>query len=339
MEYGRCAQQPAISKGGGQYERRSIMRILILGAGAIGGYFGARLIEAGADVSFLVRPGRKETLLRSGLRINSPLGNFDRQVRALTAQELRGPYEGVILACKAYDLGAAAAAVAPAMGPKSELLPLLNGYSHLEKLDELFGANRVLGGLAHLQVRLCDDGAIEHMSPLNAITFGSRNTVSSPLCEKLGRRFAATPVQATQTQDIELAMWEKWVFLATFAGMTCLMRGNVGEIVATRDGKAFCLSLLDECARIALACGGPCRESSMDEARRFLTTKGSPATSSMYRDVQRGARTESDHILRDLYLRAVAKGTVAPMLRIAVCNLEMHEQRLRSNKDSAETSA
>lgn len=306
------------------------MRILILGAGAIGAYFGARLIEAGADVSFLVRPGRKETLLRDGLRINSPLGNFDRQVSALTTEELEGTYDGVILACKAYDLGTAAAAVMPAMGAKSELLPLLNGYAHLEKLDGLFGANRVLGGLAHLQVRLCDDGVIEHMSRLNAITFGPRSAVTSTLCEELRERFAATPVEAIQTHDIEPAMWEKWVFLATFAGMTCLMRGSVGEIVATRDGEAICLNLLEECTRVALACGFPCREASMEETRRFLTAKGSPATSSMYRDVRRGARTESEHILRDLYRRAVAKDVATPLLRAAVCNLETHEQRLRS---------
>lgn len=306
------------------------MRILILGAGAIGAYFGARLIEAGADVSFLVRPGRKETLLRDGLRINSPLGNFARQVSASTAEELEGPYEGVILACKAYDLGTAAAAVTPVMGAKSELLPLLNGYAHLEKLDGLFGANRVLGGLAHLQVRLCDDGVIEHMSRLNAITFGPRSAVTSALCEVLRERFAATPVEATQTHDIELAMWEKWVFLATFAGMTCLMRGSVGEVVATRDGEAICLNLLEECTRVALACGFPCRDSSMEETRRFLIAKGSPATSSMYRDVQRGARTESEHILRDLYRRAVARDVATPLLRTAVCNLETYEQRLGS---------
>src|SRR5436305_1971639 len=122
------------------------MRILVLGAGAIGGYFGGRLAEAGVDVTFLVRPQRQRRLAEDGLVIRSPAGDINRKAETVLAGDIRSLYDVVLLTCKAYDLDAALHAIAPAMGPKSVIIPMLNGLLHLDILIKRFGRERVMGG-------------------------------------------------------------------------------------------------------------------------------------------------------------------------------------------------
>ncbi len=134
------------------------MRILILGAGGIGGYFGVRLHEAGGEVSFLVRPVRAELLQSRGLRLSSPLGDAQITPCVLTTIRPQDKYDVILLACKAYDFASAMEAIAPAIGASSIVVPLLNGLAHLEALDRRFGNDKVQGGLAHLAVTLTSAG-------------------------------------------------------------------------------------------------------------------------------------------------------------------------------------
>ena len=130
------------------------MRILVLGAGGTGGYFGGRLLEAGADVSFLVRPARAQRLAADGLRIISPCGDFSSSVKVLTLLDSAAPFDLILLSCKAYDLDSAIAAIRPAVGANTRILPLLNGLKHFDVLDAAFGSEHVLGGLCHISVTL-----------------------------------------------------------------------------------------------------------------------------------------------------------------------------------------
>src|SRR5215207_2580797 len=167
------------------------MRFLVVGAGATGGYFGGRLLEAGRDVTFLVRPARAQRLAAAGLTIASPAGDVSlRPPSPVLAAELRAPFDAVLLSSKAYDLGDAIDSFAPAVGPDTAVVPLLNGMRHLDTLDARFGAGRVLGGSCFISTRLDEGGHIAHVSDIHRLTFGERAGGRSPRVESLAAALA-----------------------------------------------------------------------------------------------------------------------------------------------------
>ncbi|TDR39380.1 ketopantoate reductase [Tahibacter aquaticus] len=300
------------------------MRVLVLGAGATGAYFGARLIQAGSEVHFLVRTARAEALRRDGLRINSPQGNFSASVNLLTQVPAQLPFDLVLLACKAYDLDAALAAIAPAVGETTRVLPLLNGLRHLGALDLAFGAQRVWGGLCHISVALQNDGSVLHLGQLHRLTFGARS--ADARLDELAPALQAMPAEVRRSDSVLTAMWEKFAFLASLAGMTSQMRAAVGEIVATPDGVELMRRCYAEACAIAAAEGHAIATPACEEAKTILTAAGSPLKASMLRDLQRGAVTECEHILGDLIQRAAAHGVDAPLLRAATTHLRVYER-------------
>ncbi|UXI69654.1 ketopantoate reductase family protein [Tahibacter amnicola] len=299
------------------------MRILVLGAGGTGAYFGARLIQAGHSVSFLVRPARAALLRRDGLRVNSAKGPFAAPVDIVTDVPPGGVFDLVILSCKAYDLDAAIAAVAPAIGPATRILPLLNGLRHLDVLDLAFGRERVWGGVCHISVALQDDGSVTHLGQLERLTFGSRQPDAR--IDALAPALLPVPADVRHSGNILDVMWEKFVFLATLAGMTCLMRASVGQIVATPDGEALMRRCYRECREVAARLGHPVAEAAVAEGEAILTTAGSPLKASMLRDLDRGGRTECEHILGDLLARAHRVGLELPLLAAACTRLRIGE--------------
>ncbi|MBO9662721.1 ketopantoate reductase family protein [Dokdonella sp.] len=304
------------------------MRILILGAGAIGGYFGARLIEAGVDVTFLVRPARAALLAEHGLRVFSARGDVARPVRAIS--EVDGAYDLVLLSCKAYDLDSAIAAIRPAVGAGSLVLPLLNGLRHLDALDAAFGAERVLGGLCHISVTLEADGAIRQFGALERLTYGRRQA-DLAIPAGLDAALRSIGPQVTRSDAVLGAMWDKFAFIAALAGGTCLLRGAVGEIVATAEGADLMRRLHGECAEVAARSGHPLGGEAIDAALGILAAPGSPLKSSMLRDLERGARTEGEHILGDLRRRAIAFGVDTPLLAAALTHVRVYEAGREAN--------
>ncbi|MFG1299287.1 2-dehydropantoate 2-reductase [Xanthobacter sp. V3C-3] len=306
-------------------ERQGYMRILILGAGGVGGYYGGRVLAAGGDVAFLVREKRAEQIARDGLVIRSPKG--DTQLNAPTLRAADRPFDVVILACKAYDLESAMDAIAPAVGPDSLVLPLLNGLCHLDALDGRFGRSRVLGGLAHIGVVLNEAGHIEHLNSLEFFALGARDEIQQARVEALhdilGRGGFAPRLSSSIMQD----MWEKFAFLATYAGITCLMRAPIGVICATTDGRDLALAMFEECARVAIAAGHPLRSAFVEESRATLGDRKSSGTSSMMRDMLRGARTEHEHIVGDMLRRGRRAGISMPLLSVAYASLQAYDHR------------
>jgi 2-dehydropantoate 2-reductase len=303
------------------------MRVLVLGAGAVGGYFGGRMAEKGMDVTFLVRPARAALLAREGLRIASPAGNVRLAVRTVTQEAVRPEYDLVIVTAKAYDLAGAIKAVAPAIGARCAVLPLLNGMSHLEALDTRFGRERVLGGVAYIAATLAADGEVRHLNNFHRMVFGERADSQKPLCDALAAALAGVKFDFEHLADIEQAMWDKWVLLATLAGITCLMRAAVGDIAATASGEKLTLQLLAECAAVARAEGRPTPETALQGYRALLTRRGSDFTASMLRDIEAGGPTEGEHILGALLAAARRHRLETPMLEIAATHLEAYAAR------------
>ncbi|MBV9655575.1 MAG: 2-dehydropantoate 2-reductase [Acetobacteraceae bacterium] len=303
------------------------MRFLVVGAGAIGGYFGGRLLEAGRDVTFLVRPGRAEQLAATGLAIRSPRGNADLPAPTVLADRLHDAFDVVLLSCKAYDLDAAMDALAPAVGAGTAILPLLNGMRHLDTLDARFGADRVLGGACLISATLDAEGRIIHLNDSDGLVFGERGGGRSARVEAIAAAFAGARFDGRLSEAILQEMWEKWVFIATLAGITTLMRATLGDVVAS-GGAALAASLLDECAAVAARQGFAPRADWMAGTRRFFGAPGAFVAASMLRDIERGARPEADQILGDLLRRAGAEPERdAPLLRLAVAHAKAYEAR------------
>ena len=303
------------------------MRVLVLGAGATGGYFGAGLIEAGHDVTFLVRPARAAMLAANGLRVRRRQGDFARPVHAASTIAADARYDLVIVSCKARDLESATASIEPAVGADTRVLPLLNGLRQLDVLDAAFGPARVLGGLCHISVTLEADGAIRQFGALDRLTFGSRDP-ARPVPSVVSNGLALLGEGVVHSADILGAMWEKFSFIATLAGMTCLMRAAVGDIVATPDGAALMTRLYRECVAIAAGAGHAPGGTAQAAALDILCAAGSPLKASMLRDLERGAHTECEHILGDLRERAAGQGLDTPILCAALAHLRLCEQRV-----------
>jgi 2-dehydropantoate 2-reductase len=301
------------------------MRILVVGAGAIGGFFGGRLLAAGCDVTFLVRERRAAQLAKTGLVIKSKLGDVNLPSPPLvSAEALKGPYDVVLLACKAFDLEGALAAFAPAVGPGTAILPLLNGLAHLDALADRFSKRNVLGGQAGLPLTLDAEGRILHLAEMLAISFGELDGTKSPRVAALAAEFAAAGIEVGQSSEILQEMWDKWAFIATAGGITCLMRGTVGDIVAG-GGAPLAVALYDEIGLIAAANGHPLQSDKAERGKAMLTAAGSPFNSSMARDVENGFRTEAEHVVGDLLRRA--KGGQYPVLTTALTHLRTYEAR------------
>lgn len=304
------------------------MKMLILGAGATGGYFGGRLAEGGGDVTFLVRDARKAMLDRDGLRIESPFGDARLSVRAITAAALRPEFDLVLLTAKAYDLDEAIASIRPGVAPGGAVLPLLNGIAHIEKLTTVFGAHGVLGGTARIQATLTDEGVVKQFNDWNTIAFGELDGRMSERVQALAAAFGkAKGVTVKPVGDIKQQLWEKLVHLASAATLTTLMRANVGEIVRTPEGATIFGETLELMARIAAGNGHRPSESFMASFRAIFADAGSMYSTSMLRDLERGARVESDHIVGFMLGEARRLGLDDRTLRLAFTHLKAYEER------------
>jgi 2-dehydropantoate 2-reductase len=298
----------------------------VLGAGGIGGYFGGRLLQAGRDVSFLVRPRRAEQLARFGLVIKSSYGDYHHpSPPTLLAADLREPFDLVLLSCKAYDLDDAMNAIAPAVGPNTVILPTLNGMRHMDALIERFGERAVAGGLCFIASTMDDEGRILHLNANHTIVFGERDGTRSPRIEAIAAELAHGAFESRLSDATMQEMWEKWVFIATGAAITSLMRSSVGDIEAA-GGTPLVHALVAECASIATRSGFAPSEECIERSRSTFSARGSPLTASMYRDIERGNRTEGQHLLGDLLRRGESEEAY-PVLRTANIHLATYEVR------------
>jgi 2-dehydropantoate 2-reductase len=307
------------------------MRLLVIGAGATGGYFGGRLAEAGRDVTFLVRPRRAAQLHASGLQIISPHGNVTIQPKLIIADDIEEPYDIVLLGVKAYMLEAAIRDFMVAVGPETTIIPMLNGMRHMDILDERFGEWAVAGGVCKVAATIDPEGRIAQLAGFQELAYGERDGSVSPRMEAIDAFMRGAGFTARLSRTIGYEMWEKWTMLSTLGAITCSMRGNIGQVVAVPGGAAFNLGVLDEVVSIVSAVGVAPKQEFIEAARQALTNPGSQQSPSMFRDLMGDNPIEADQIVGDLIARGRDSGIVAPLLSAAYAHMCVYQQGLAAS--------
>jgi 2-dehydropantoate 2-reductase len=311
------------------------MKILVVGAGGVGGFYGAWLLKAGRDVTFLVRAGRAEQLRERGLEVSGPGGEFTLPNPAtVLAADLREHYDLIVLSCKAWDLESSMEDSAPAVGPDTGILPLLNGMAHMDILDKRFGREHVLGGDTNISAVKEPDGRIVHLNRLDRLHFGDRVDPYGERIERIAATLNVPGFTPVLRRDVEAAMWHKWVAISTAVSATCLMRATVGDIVAAGAGH-YVAAILAESSSIADAEGFPVPQDFLDVTLAKFTEPGSLFTASMFRDLSAGGRIECEQIIGDLVSRGRRKGCVTPLLEVAYAHLRCYEVRRERELASA----
>lgn len=311
------------------------MRILMVGAGATGGYFGGRLVQAGRDLTFLLRAKRAEQVRAHGLQIVSPLGDVTVQIKVITAEELRArgeAYDLIVISTKAYQLEGAMHDIAPAVGPQTMLLPILNGMRQLSILGERFGAEHVLGGSVRIVADTDEDGRIHQKSKLGELSYGEQSGELTARIGAVDKAMQGAGFEAILQPDILATLWQKWWILASLGSICVLARGTIGQAAEAPRGPAFARALVKECTDIAQANGYPPNEAMLADHLQRMTEKGSALTSSMYRDMLKGAPVEADQILGDLLDRA--KEVAAPLLTASFVQLKVYEAGRKTSETS-----
>jgi 2-dehydropantoate 2-reductase len=304
------------------------MRILVIGAGAVGGYFGGRLANAGRDVTFLVRAKRAEQLRSTGLVVVDAGETFTVQAKLLLADDLKAkpePFDLILLSTKAYSLAAAIEDFAPAVGPSTAILPLLNGMTHLDALTARFGKAAVLGGSTRISADLDADGKVHSMDPaVNDLHFGEIDESVSPRIKAIDETLKNCGFDAILEPDVIAFMWNKWTVLSALAAITCLLRGSIGAVAAVPYGLDTERAILAESTAIATANGYPPPDKFLAGVEARLTESGSDLTASMHRDMMKGAPVEANHILGELLARGKQHGVASPLLAAAYVQLSVY---------------
>lgn len=308
--------------------RRIEMRILVVGAGAVGGYFGGRLVEKGEDVTFLVREKRKQQLKEHGLVIESVNGNVTLQPKTIGAGEEVAPFDVILLSTKAYHLEAAIASITPYVGEKTMILPLLNGIIHIEKLIQVFGSEKVLGGLCFIESTLNQQGKVLQTSPAHTLMFGERNGYRSERIEKLAECFQGTKAKFYLSQKINQEMWHKYLFITVMSGVTSLLRSPMGPIREEHRGAEIMTKLVDEIILVMKKMEAPISENAAEEQLEKLNMIGSEMKSSMQRDMEKGLAIEADHLQGYLIQKANELGIQVPILELVYANQKVYEKQL-----------
>ena len=301
------------------------MKILVLGSGGIGGFFGSYLVEAGADVTFLVRSKRKEILSINGLNIVSSLGNLSIKPKTILSEELKPIYDVIIVTCKTYDLDQAILDLRPIKG-KGMIIPFLNGINHIEKLDKEFGSLNVMGGVAHISSNVNEQGTIEHFSEFKKLTFGNRNLINDDKIKSFYEICQKTKFDSVLSENINLDLWKKWVFISTVAGATSLFRSSLGEITKHDYGKKVVIDLFHECAEIAKLNGYDFDENEKNLQIKTVTNSGSPIKASMLRDVEKKSLTEHEEIFGDLIVAGNKYNVNCPILMSSYIKMKIYQE-------------
>lgn len=304
--------------------------MLVVGAGSTGGYFGGRLAEAGRDVTFLVRPARAAHLRANGLQIVSPNGDLTLAPKLVTADDVGGLYDAILITVKAYGLAAALDDLAPAVGPTTMILPVLNGMKHVDMITARFGAGALVGCVCKIAATIDAQGRIVQLARFNELAYGEMDGAPSARTERLDAFMRGAGFDARLTPEVEREMWEKWILLATLGGVTTLMRGNIGQIAAAPGGVEFVSRFLDEVLAVVNAVGKPPSTAFVTSTRAALTTQGSSQAPSMYRDLEQGHPIEADQIVGDLLARAARAGIATPLLAASYANLLVYQNRLKA---------
>ncbi|QKE06956.1 2-dehydropantoate 2-reductase [Bacillus cereus] len=302
------------------------MRILVLGAGGVGGFFGGRLVEKGEDVTFLVRSKRKKQLEERGLVIRSVNGDFSFQPKLITKEDRTAPFDVILFSTKAYHLNEAIQDLKPFVGESTVIIPLLNGIAHLSLLQKEFGEEKVIGGLCFIETTLNDEGEIVQTSAVNRLVFGEMKSQHAEKIKHISKAFAGTKSSFVLSENITQDMWHKYLFITVMSGLTTLMRAPIGPIRESEGGHDFIRNLFEECVQIMRCIGAPVKDDITEEHMKTIDKISYDMKSSMQRDMEKGSSIEGTHLQG--YLLDVAKqfSIEAPLLGVVYQNLKVYEE-------------
>ncbi|OHX52331.1 2-dehydropantoate 2-reductase [Planococcus salinarum] len=305
------------------------MKILIVGAGAIGGYFGGRLLEKGEDVTFLVRDRRKKELESTGLNIQSVNGDCGLTPQVITKDSEPQAYDVVLLSTKSYQLAGAIEDMRPFVGDTTMVLPLLNGMAHVGQLIEAFGGQSVIGGLCFVEATLDEGGTIVQTSPMNQLVYGERSGEQTDRIRRLKRAFDGTKADFVLSDKIDQEMWHKYLFITALSGITTLFEQPIGPIRNLDSGQRTIAALLKELETVMQAIGAPIEPGISDKLLEKVNSMGEGMKSSMQRDAEKGQPIEADHLQGYLLEQANDQGIAVPVLETIFTKLKLYEQTVK----------
>jgi 2-dehydropantoate 2-reductase len=304
------------------------MRILVVGAGAVGGYFGGRLLEKGEDVTFLIREGRKKQLEESGLAIESVHGNVVLTPKIILSGEEAGSFDVILLSTKAYHLEGAIESFRQYVSKDTMILPLLNGIVHITKLVDEFGEDRVIGGLCFIETTLDQEGKVIQSSSKHDIVFGELSGERSERILKIETAFSETKTGYRLSENIKKDLWQKYLFIATMSGITTLMRAPIGPIRENASGRATISQLLKEIVAVMKRQDAPLTDDIEIQQMNQIDMLGFSMKASMQRDMEKSQLVEADHLHGYLLDIARREGLAVPVLEAIYANLKIYENQL-----------
>ncbi|MEH7331093.1 ketopantoate reductase family protein [Neobacillus drentensis] len=305
------------------------MRFLVVGAGAVGGYFGGRLQEKGEDVTFLVREGRKKQLKETGLVIESVHGNVTLNPKTIIAGEEAGSFDVILLSTKAYHLEGAMESITQYVGEETIILPLLNGILHIDKLVEMFGEERVIGGLCFIETTLDKNGRVIQTSEKHDLVYGERTGERSGRVLKIEDSFSGSSIAYRLSENINKDLWNKYLFISTMSGITTLMRAPIGPILEQVSGRATITQLLKEIVSVMNQIGAPLPNAIETLLLNQIDGLDYSMKSSMQRDMEKSLPVEADHLHGYLLEIARKEKISVPVLESVYANLKVYEQLLK----------
>jgi 2-dehydropantoate 2-reductase len=301
------------------------MRIAVMGAGGVGGYFGARLSRGGHDVAFIARGAQLAAIRAGGLRVQSPLGDMHLRDLVLTDDPAAlDPVDLVILGVKLWDTESAAEQLRPLLGPDTAAVSFQNGVVKDDILRGALGTGHVIGGVCYIAATIAAPGLIRHSGPLQKLVFGEYDGSLSPRVEMFRDACADSGIDVEVSSEIEQAIWKKFVFLVGLSGTTSLARTTIGPIRGNDRARAFLRDAMDEAVQVARAAGILLPASYADEQLTFIDTIPATMTSSMQVDLERGNRLEVAWLSGDVVARGVRAGVATPANRAIADMLAVH---------------
>ena len=301
------------------------MRIAVMAAGGVGGYFGARMAAAGHEVYFIARGAHLDAIRKNGLKVESTLGNLHLKDAKVTDDPAEvGPVDIVLFAVKLWDTEKAAALAKPLIGPETRLITLQNGVDSVERIAPILGADHVVGGIAYLATVISAPGVISHTSPFAAMQCGRIDAKPDARLAAFADAAKAASVDIKISDRINRDRWEKFVFLVALSGMTSAARSTLGPVMADDETRAFYRTLMAETLAVGRAQGVPLSEDYIEERMKFSEAAPKGLKASMYHDLERGNRLELDWLAGTVVALARKTGVPVPANEAVYTLLKLH---------------
>lgn len=303
------------------------MKIAVMGAGAIGGYFGGRLAQGGNEVSFIARGAHLAALKADGLRVTSPLGDFSVDpVQATDDPGEVGLVDLVMFMVKNYDTEAAAVQAGPLVGPDTAVVSFQNGVDAHEVLAAAFSPGQVMGGAALIPASLPEPGLVSHNGAVAKLIFGEFGRATSRRAEAFAAALSAAGVDHQIHPDIEAMLWGKFVFLASISALNCMTRLAIGPVIEDADSRALYIEAMEEVAAVARARGVKLPEEAVANGLALAEQMSGPVKSSMLQDLEQGKRLEVARLSGTVARLGAELGVATPIHRAAYAVLKPYAE-------------